>query len=107
MSPPRGLTLDFFSNPSARTVPRRLPLVRQARGSCETKNTNISSTKSGIICWECGGTGHTQAFHQKFLTRQVKAKADDDAGANALIANEDSDQDVGVAEGDDDEGGDE
>ncbi|KAE8960456.1 hypothetical protein PR001_g30380, partial [Phytophthora rubi] len=69
------------------------------RGSCETKNTNISSTKSGIICWECGGTGHTQAFHQKFLTRQVKAKADDDAGANALIANEDSDQDVGVAEG--------
>ncbi|KAE9287254.1 hypothetical protein PF008_g26460 [Phytophthora fragariae] len=71
------------------------------------KNTNISSTKSGIICCECGGTGHAQASHQKFLTRQVKAKVDDDAGANALITNEDSDQDEGVAEGDDDEGDDE
>ncbi|ETL80712.1 hypothetical protein L917_18814 [Phytophthora nicotianae] len=59
---------------------------------------NLSSAKSRIICWECSGTGHTQAFHQKFLQRQVDPA--DDTEAHAQLADDDSDHDKEMAEED-------
>ncbi|KAJ8548826.1 hypothetical protein ON010_g10844 [Phytophthora cinnamomi] len=53
------------------------------------KSSSTPSGKTAVVCWECGGTGHTQAFHQKFLQSR-KTDVAGESKASAQLANEDS-----------------
>jgi hypothetical protein len=50
------------------------------------------SSKNDMICYECGGKGHTAAYCRKYLQKNVKGGAEN--GGSAQLAEADSDDET-------------
>lgn len=60
------------------------------------KKSSTFTGKSGIVCFECGGVGHTAAFHRKYL--QNKPATEDSNEASAQLADVDTSEEDEDAE---------
>ncbi|GMF44009.1 unnamed protein product [Phytophthora fragariaefolia] len=76
------------------------------RAKEKPKNPGTFAGKSGIVCFECGGDGHTAAFHGKYLRNKPADEGIKEASAQLADA-DNSEEDEAVetvgADADDDE----
>jgi hypothetical protein len=75
---PRSKTTKKSDGAKKRAAEANATVVERKK---KPNHSNTSSSKPTITCWDCGGTGHTQAFHRKFLNRKVEDTTKPDASA--------------------------